>query len=221
MRKPNFYEERKLWSKGIEFVIGVDEVGRGAFAGPIVAAGVVFPQIKRISKKLAFLKEINDSKLLKAGIRRRLAKRIKNYSALWTIEKVDIQTINKIGIGRANKMVFRKVVKNLLSQMGGSEKYFLLSDGYPVKNIKRIGLSKQLGIIDGDKKSITIAAASIIAKVHRDSLMRAFSKEYRHYNFSKNKGYGTKYHQKALKIYGLSRIHRTSFDLGKFMDLSV
>lgn len=217
MKKPNFKYEKELWKKDIKYVIGVDELGRGAFAGPIVAAGVVFPQIKRTTEKLSFLKEINDSKLLKPGIRRRLAKRIKNHSVFWTIEEVNIQTINKIGIERANKMAFRKVVRNLLSQIGVSEEFFLLSDGYPVKNIKKIGLSKQLGIIGGDKKSITIAAASIIAKVYRDNLMQELGIIYPSYNFSKNKGYGTKSHQEALRNFGLSKAHRKSFNLNKFL----
>ncbi len=217
LKKPSLKYEKELWNKNIKYVIGVDEVGRGAFAGPIVAAGVIFPQVKRASKKFSFLKEINDSKLLKASIRRRLAKRIKNHSVFWAIEEVGIQTINKIGIGRSNKMVIRKVIKNLLSKIGESEKYFLLCDGYPVKNIKKIGLEMQLGIIDGDKKSITIAAASIIAKVHRDALMRKLGKSYPHYKFPRNKGYGTKAHQEALKLYGLSDIHRTSFNLQKFL----
>lgn len=218
MSKPNLSFERKLWNKNIKYVIGIDEVGRGAFAGPIIAAGVIFPQTKRITKKFSFLKDVNDSKLLKANVRRRLAKKIKTFSMHWAIEEVNIQTINKIGIGRANKMVFRKVVKNLLSQIGDSEKYFLFCDGYPVKNIKKIGLSKQLGIIDGDNKSITIAAASIIAKVHRDSLMRKLGRSYPFYKFAKNKGYGTKAHQNALKMHGLSKIHRKSFNLQVFLN---
>ena len=114
-------------------------------------------------------------------------------------------------------MVFRKVVKSMLSKIGESQKYFLLCDGYPVKNIKRIGLNKQMGIIGGDKKSITIAAASIIAKVYRDSVMKSLSKSYPKYKFARNKGYGTKSHQKALKTYGLSEIHRTSFNLQLYL----
>lgn len=217
MKNPNFHEERALWNKGIEFVIGVDEVGRGAFAGPIVAAAVVLPQTKRISKKLKFLNEINDSKLLKASVRRNLAKKIKKYALYYSICEVDIATINRIGIGKSNYMVFRKVVSQILSNTK-SKNCYLLSDGFRTRYVKGIGLTKQKAIIKGDQKSLSIASASIVAKVHRDSLMRGFSKEYRHYNFSKNKGYGTKYHQKALKIYGLSKIHRTSFDLVKFLE---
>lgn len=215
MTRPDFSFEKKLWAKNIEFVLGIDEVGRGAFAGPLVAAGVIFPKTNRITKRMSFLKKVNDSKLLKAQVRRKLAVQIKKYALYWAIAEVDIRTINSLGVGKANQTAFRRVAKELLKKVNGS--YFLLSDGYPVKSIRRIGLKKQLGIIDGDKKSLTIAAASIIAKVHRDSLMRKLSKNYPHYRFSRNKGYGTKFHQEALRTYGLTEIHRTSFNLKVFL----
>lgn len=224
VKKPNFSEERALWRQNIKYVIGIDEVGRGAFAGPIVAGAVVFPKVLRISKKNRFLKEINDSKLLKAQKRKELSKKIKKHSAFYALSEVDTQTINKVRIGRANRMVFRKVVKRIFDRIEESLKrklrrheYFLIADGFPTRYIKRIGLKQQKAIIDGDTKSITIAAASIIAKVHRDNLMRKLSKKYSQYKFSRNKGYGTKAHQKALKRYGLSKIHRTSFQLNKFI----
>lgn len=216
MKKPNFSFEKKLWAKNIKYVIGIDEVGRGAFAGPIVAGAVVFPKTLRVGKNNKFLKQINDSKLLKPNIRRQLSKQIKKHSVLYAIEEVDIKVINKYGIGYANKMVFRKVVRSILSRISGSE-FFLLSDGYRTKYIRKINVKNHEAIINGDQKSITIAAASIIAKVHRDSLMKNFSRKYHHYKFAKNKGYGTEAHQKALKKYGLSEIHRRSFELTKFL----
>lgn len=222
--KPNFAEERKLWKSGIKFVLGIDEVGRGAFAGPIVAGAVVFPKILKISKKISFLKQVNDSKQLKAHIRRKLAKKIKKTALFYAVSEVDTKTINKVRIGRANKMVIRRVVDRIISQMEeGMERklskneYFLIADGFPTKYIKGVGLKFQKAIINGDAKSITIAAASIIAKVHRDSIMRELSKKFHRYKLSRNKGYGTKGHQKALKKYGLSQIHRTSFELSKFL----
>jgi len=221
--KPNFKEERKLWRSGIKFVLGIDEVGRGAFAGPIVAGAVVFPKILKITKKNSVLKSINDSKLLKVETRRKLAKTIKKYSLFYAVAEVNTSLINKSGIGKANKTVFRRVVNRIIEQIEDDlnrrlkkREYFLLADGFPTKYIKG-GKKAQKAIIKGDRKSITIAAASVIAKVHRDSLMREFSKKYKHYKLSRNKGYGTKGHQEALKKYGLTKIHRTSFELNKFL----
>ena len=215
MRKPSFKEERKLWKDGVEYVLGIDEVGRGAFAGPIVAAGVVFPKILRITRKLSFLKQINDSKQLKAPIRRKLSKKIQKHSVFYAVEEVDIKTINKLGIGRANQMAIKRVAKNISLQVKNQD-FFILCDGLPVR-----GLKNHLSIIDGDCKSITIAAASIIAKVYRDNLMRRLAKIHPQYKLSRNKGYGTKKHQEALKLYGLSEIHRKSFNLNKFLSQSI
>ncbi len=209
--KPNFSFERKLWNRGIEYVIGIDEVGRGAFAGPLVAAGVVFPKIKKIGKKTRFLKSINDSKKLKAKDRRKLSKKILKYALFSTIEEIDIETINRIGIGKSNHLVIRNVAKKISHELNNTN-YFTICDGLPVPNLK-----SHQSIIEGDCKSITIAAASIIAKVYRDKLMRDLSKKYRNYKFSRNKGYGTKAHQDALRKFGLTKMHRTSFELSKFL----
>lgn len=198
----------------------MDEVGRGAFAGPIVAGAVAFPQIMRITKKVKFLKEVDDSKLLDAKTRKNLTKLIKKNSLVYAVEEVDVQAINKFGIGYANRMVFRKVIKNILEQIKSSN-FYLLSDGYRTKYIRRVSLKNHTAVIDGDAKSITIAAASIIAKVHRDSLMRDYSRRFHNYKFARNKGYGTKGHQDALKRFGLSEIHRISFNLNKFLNQSV
>ncbi len=207
---PNFSFERRLWKRNIKYVIGIDEVGRGAFAGPIVAGAVVFPQIQRVTKKLKFIKEIDDSKKLKASLRRKLAKKIIKHSLFYEISEIDISTINRFGIGKSNCMVIRKVAKKVVSRLDG--KAFILCDGLRVP-----GLKDHEAIIDGDCKSISIAAASIIAKVYRDNLMRSYSRKFHYYKFARNKGYGTKGHQEALRKYGLSEIHRTSFQLSKFL----
>lgn len=211
MMKLTLKIERSYWQKGIDYVIGIDEVGRGAFAGPLVAAGVVFPKIKRITKKLNFLREIDDSKKLNAKKRRRLSKKILKHALFYQIEKIDIATINNIGIGKSNHLIIKNVADNLSLKIKNSRLH-IICDGLPVH-----GLENHTSIIDGDCKSITIAAASIIAKVHRDSLMRDLSRKYRNYKFARNKGYGTKGHQKALFKYGLSEVHRTSFELSKFL----
>lgn len=209
--KPSFDEEKTLWKTGINLVIGMDEVGRGAFAGPIVAAAVVFkPYLEP-----TLLPQVNDSKLIKPQIRNKCAELIKETALYWTVEEIGIDFINKYGIGKANTAVFRKVLRSLIKKMGGEDKYFILIDGFHRKYLPG-GIKKQKGIVNGDRKSYSIAAASILAKVHRDNLMKTASGGFPEYMFEQNKGYGTKDHRQALKDHGLSGFHRTSFNLFKF-----
>lgn len=215
MTKPNFNEEKKLWNKGYKYVIGIDEVGRGAFAGPVVVAAVVFGRVSRVSKGESKRIEefgIDDSKLLTPRKRLKLSKEIKKQALHYSISKVGVPVINKVGIGKATAIAFRKVLRQAQDKLLNG-KLFVLVDGFHVKYIRGIGLKNQKAIIKGDRKSISIAAASIIAKVYRDKLMKSLSKKYPRYHFDKNKGYGTKDHRKQIKKYGLSKIHRKSFNL--------
>ena len=203
--KPSFDEEEILWNTGYDFAIGIDEVGRGAFAGPIFAASVVFPRFF----KSPFLKFINDSKLLKPKERETLAVEIKKSALFYSIASIGVGVINRKGIGAANKMVFRKVIAQSILKLKG--KHFVLADGFHIKYVKGVGLKNQKAIIGGDRKSISIAAASIIAKVERDKLMRDLNRVYPNYGLKRNKGYGTLEHRTAIKLNGLSRIHRIAF----------
>ena len=219
MKFPNFSEEKKLWRKGIVYVIGVDEVGRGCFAGPVVAAAVIFKKGYKLDGGL--LSKINDSKLVAQKLRKILSEEIKRKVLSFAISIVGISTINKIGIGKATQKAMRKcimaTIKRTTNQAKNRSLIFVLADGFHIRYIRGVGLSHQKGIIKGDQKSISIAAASIIAKVYRDKLMKKLNRKYPGYGFSRNKGYGTKYHQKAMRKYGLSDIHRTSFNLNKFL----
>lgn len=209
--KPTFREENKLWNSNIDCVIGLDEVGRGAFAGPIVAAGVVYkPNFKH-----KFLKYVNDSKLLAPNQREELLEQIKYHALFYNVQTIEIDYINKRGIGKANIAVFRKVLNSLKEDISSSN-FFVLIDGFHTKYLPG-GVKKQKAIIGGDRKSISIASASIIAKVYRDKLMREAAFAYPKYKFEQNKGYGTKYHRDSIKAYGLCEIHRSSFNLEKFM----
>lgn len=213
MTLPGFEEEKSLWKKNFRYVIGVDEVGRGAFAGPVTVAAVVF---EFETYELISL-GINDSKLLKPLKRQKLSKLIQTSCLSYSIITINVSTINKIGIGKATEKAFRKAVDEVISKLKAKEeKVYLLADGFHIKHIRQVGLKNQKAIIKGDRKSISIAAASIIAKVHRDSLMKKLSKKYPEYGFGKHKGYGTKAHQQAIKRHGLSKIHRKSFNLSKF-----
>lgn len=204
-------------------MIGIDEVGRGAFAGPVVVSALIF---KDVNCSLQLKDQINDSKLVKFMHRKKLAKQIKEECLLWTTALVGVPVINKIGIGKATEIAFRKAVANIhekLLELEGNEgkipkeNLFLLADGFHIKYIRGIGLKHQKAIIKGDQKSLSIAGASIIAKDYRDGVMLRLSKKYPQFGWGRNKGYGTKEHQKAIKEHGLSKIHRTSFSLEKFL----
>lgn len=208
--RPTFAEEKELWEKGYDIVIGLDEVGRGAFAGPVVVGAVVF------SKNAKPDDGINDSKLLKPRIRQKLTNSICKEALFWTTTELSVTVINKAGIGKATHMAFRKAAKQICEQFPKEKKYVLV-DGFHIRYIRGIGLRNQKGIIKGDQKSISIAAASIIAKVKRDSIMKKLHRKYPVYGFARHKGYGTKFHQKAIAKYGLAKIHRTSFNLEKFL----
>lgn len=203
MNKPNFDEEKILWQKGLKHIAGVDEVGRGCFAGQVVAAAVILPEGFNATD------EINDSKLLTAKKRNQLSEIIKKHALSFSIAEISVEIINKIGIGKASQQAFLLAVKTLSVKPD-----FILIDAFYIHNLNR---ENQKPIIHGDRKSISIAAASIIAKVYRDELMAKHHENYPQYEFHQNKGYGTLRHREAIKIYGLSDLHRTSFNLTKFL----
>lgn len=194
--------EKSLWETGYSYVCGLDEVGRGSFAGPVVVGAVIFPQ------DVVLIEGIADSKLLKPKQREKLSAKIKKQATGWSVAEISVNIINKKGIGKATQMAFRKAIK-LLSRSPD----FILIDAFYVTHLNR---KKQRPVKDGDKICASISAASIIAKVYRDQLMKKLHKKYPRYGFAKHKGYGTKRHQEAIKKYGLSRVHRKSFDLSKY-----
>ena len=201
-KNPSFKEELLLWQKGYKLIAGVDEVGRGAFAGPLVAASVILPQNFKING-------IKDSKLLRPLKRELLSDYIKQNALFYSISEIDVNFINKFGVGKATHKAFGNCLEKLEKKFD-----FVLVDGFKIKNFDE---KLQKAIIHGDLLSVSIAAASIIAKVYRDNLMKQFHKRYLEYNFFENKGYGTKFHREALKKYGLCEIHRISFNLQKFL----
>ena len=208
--KPTLIEEMLLWDQGYDYVIGIDEVGRGAFAGPVVAAAVVYPKNYLLDK----LSKIHDSKLLKPAVRETIDKEIRANCQHFGIGLVDVHTINKEGIGKATFRAMIQAVESIMYYVASSKKCFLLIDGLSAPQIKD---HKQKAIVKGDQKCLSIAAASIIAKVYRDALMQKLHDGFPQYGFAENKGYGTKSHRDALKQHGLCHLHRTSFDLQKFL----
>lgn len=196
----HFKEEEKLWNSGTEFIAGVDEVGRGSWAGPVVAAAVVFP------RHVFFPEELYDSKLIMPKHRERLASMILETSLAVGIGIIGVSAINKVGIGKSTQKAFRKAVRSLALS---PEK--ILIDAFYIKGLKK---DNQMPIKNGDRISASIAAASIVAKVHRDAIMRKLSRIYPLYGFGMNKGYGTLFHQNAIRKYNFCSAHRKSFDLG-------
>lgn len=203
MITPTLRLEKSLWKKGFHHIAGLDEVGRGCFAGPVVVGAVVFP------KDLQMIAGLADSKLLKPRQREKLTESIKEQALAWSVAEISVTTINKLGIGKATQIAFRKAIKSLKKSPD-----FILIDAFYIKHLNR---KRQKPIKDGDKICASISAASIIAKVYRDKLMKKLHRKYPKYGFAKHKGYGTKQHQDAIKKYGLSKIHRKSFNLEKFL----
>lgn len=187
-------------SFGEELVAGVDEVGRGPLAGPIVAAVVILKQDYEEDKEL--LLYINDSKKLSSKVREELAELIKERALSYSIACLDNNIIDKEGIGYCNNEIFKIACAKL-----SIKPQLVLSDGYSIKNFN----IRNEYVIKGDTKSASIACASIIAKVYRDKLMHDYDAEYPQYGFSKHVGYGTKEHIEALLKYGITPIHRRSF----------
>lgn len=209
MQLPNFRNEKTLWRKKY-LVIGVDEVGRGAIAGPVVAAAVTFgpAQIKNLGIR------IDDSKRLTEKQREKASKWIKKNCLGWAVGEASASYINRYGIVKATHKAFRIAIKKLIdnyARVRPLHKAFLLTDAFHIKYVKGIGLKNQKAIIHGDQKSVSIASASIIAKVYRDNLMRKLHKKHRKYLWYKNKGYGTKKHLMSVATYGITLFHRKLF----------
>lgn len=200
---PDFAFEQELREKGIRIVAGADEVGRGAFAGPVVSASVIFEKGTVIPDSLV----IRDSKKMTSAQRGKSVLWLKNNS-YWAVGEATVTEINRFGVATATQMAFRRALK-MLSR--NSKIDWLVSDAFYINNVRGLPKTKQTPIIHGDGKSLTIAAASIIAKVYRDDLMINLSQKFKNYFWEQNKGYGTSVHRMAIKTHGACRHHRTLF----------
>jgi ribonuclease HII len=186
--------EKQAWQAGARMIAGVDEVGRGSLFGPVVAAAVILDPGYRI-------RGLRDSKLLLAERREVLAERIREHAVAWAIAAVDAARIDQINIYQASRVAMREAVIRL--KPGPDH---LLIDAM------RLDLEcAQTSIIYGDSLSISIAAASVIAKVYRDGRMRELDREYPQYGLASHKGYSTPQHLAALEKHGPCPLHRKSF----------
>jgi len=188
--------EREFWAKGCEWVAGVDEAGRGPLAGPVSVAAVILPHE-------LYLPKINDSKKISAKVREELYDEIMDKAVAVKAAFVDAKTIDRVNI-------YQATINGMYESIFGlkQEPQAVLIDAVKLENLNVPSLS----IIKGDAKSVSIAAASIIAKVNRDRLMDKYDKEYPEYGFAHHKGYGTAEHIAALRQYGPCPIHRHSFE---------
>lgn len=190
--------EDELYSLGFENIAGADEVGRGSLAGPIVAAAVILKRDKLL------IESLYDSKKLTEKSRKKLFRIIIKSCKCWSFAKLSASIIDHLTLGKSNILVIKKAITKLKIKPD-----IVITDSVNAK-MEKFGF-QVIPILHGDEVSVTIAAASIIAKVIRDKIMLKLSRCYPEYNFEKNKGYGTKNHIAALQKIGPSKIHRVSF----------
>ena len=201
-----FTQERKLWKKGYTRVVGIDEVGRGPFAGPVVAAAVmIYPEQQR--RVVAAFRGLADSKKLSEKKREYFfALAIEHTGIVWRVGKSSEKQIDNINILEGTKRSMEKAVRSLEKEIPVD--YILLDGNFPI-----ISSVEQQSIIKGDESIFSCALASVIAKVTRDRLMRKYHEKYPKYGFDMHKGYGTVFHRLMIKKHGLCPIHRRSFHL--------
>ena len=196
--KPSFSEETKLAEQGYKYIAGIDEAGRGALAGPVVAAAVILP----CQPKGAWLQEVNDSKLLKPERREYLFGYILETAVSVGVGVIHHDVIDKGNILKASLMAMKQAVEKLSPPPDS-----LLIDHLQLPDVS----IPQKGIVNGDGRCLSIACASIIAKVTRDRMMMKMENDYPGYGLSKHKGYCTQEHIANLRILGPSPVHRLSF----------
>lgn len=197
-KSPSIDVERELWGSGHDVIVGIDEVGRGAWAGPLTVGAAVIPTDRRIYK-------VRDSKMLSEGEREGMFDRIASWCT-WSIGHALPTECDALGMADAQRLAARRALDGL-----GVVPDMVLIDG-PWRFVDGVATRT---IVKGDARCLSIAAASILAKVTRDRQMRADSTDYPHWGFDSNKGYPDPRHQAALRFYGPSAIHRRSW---VFMD---
>ncbi len=193
---PSFAYERALFAQGFRLIVGVDEVGCGALAGPVMAGAVVLPIDSRLGG-------IKDSKLLSEKQREDLYPRILDRAQAWAIGSASVEEITALGLRPATLLAMRRAVE----QIANAD--FVLVDAWTIPQV----VVPQRGVTRGDRKIKSIAAASIIAKVTRDRLMKELAQQYPEYGFDVHKGYGTKMHRATIVKYGPCEIHRLGYEM--------
>ena len=194
--------EQSLWQQGIQTIAGIDEAGRGAWAGPVSAAAVVLPDDPRIGLTLS---GVRDSKKMTPRERERWALEIQSVALAWSVGTASAAEIDDLGILPATRAAMTRAIQSLAL----SPKHFLF-DFIHWKDCPYPGEK----LVRGESQSLSIAAASVLAKTARDQIMRDLDEEYCEYGFARHKGYGTALHREAIGKFGLCSIHRKSFKIG-------
>lgn len=199
MDHPTLEHEARLWLAGYATIAGLDEAGRGALAGPVVAGALVLP---KDSQRDGIWAEVRDSKLLSPAQREEMAGRIRNAAVGWAVGEASAQEIDEIGIAPATRLAMQRAIHALPTQPD-----YLLLDWVrlPTINLPQESYTK------GDRRIVSIAAASILAKVHRDRLLVEMDRVYPLYGFARHKGYGAASHLAAIAAYGPCPHHRHTF----------
>lgn len=199
LRRP----EIELMDKGYSLIAGVDEVGRGPLAGPVVAAACIFDRDVDIVG-------IDDSKKLSEKKREQFFDEIKDKALAYGIGEASCEVIDEINILEATKLAMKRAIDEadkMLESKGRDRIQIVIFDAVEINELKK----EQMSVIKGDQTYFSVAAASILAKVTRDNLMKVYDKVYPEYGFASNKGYGTKAHYEGIKKAGITEIHRKSF----------
>lgn len=199
LRRP----EIELMNKGYSLIAGVDEVGRGPLAGPVVAAACIFDRDVDIVG-------IDDSKKLSEKKREQFFDEIKDKALAYGIGEASCEVIDEINILEATKLAMKRAIDEadkMLESKGRDRIQIVIFDAVKINDLKK----EQMSVIKGDQTYFSVAAASILAKVTRDNLMKEYDKVYPEYGFASNKGYGTKAHYEGIKKAGITEIHRKSF----------
>ena len=199
LRRP----EIELIDKGYSLIAGVDEVGRGPLAGPVVAAACIFDRDVDIVG-------IDDSKKLSEKKREQFFDEIKDKALAYGIGEASCEVIDEINILEATKLAMKRAIDEadkMLESKGRDRIQIVIFDAVKINDLKK----EQMSVIKGDQTYFSVAAASILAKVTRDNLMNEYDKVYPEYGFASNKGYGTKAHYEGIKKAGITEIHRKSF----------
>ena len=188
--------ERRLRAEGFPHVAGVDEAGRGCLAGPVVAAAVIMPPGRRVP-------HVNDSKLLTAEQREELAAEVQARAVSWGVGVIQVDVIDSTNILKATYAAMHLALEQL-----DPPPDFVIADGYPIPGVR----VPCRGVHGGDRRCYCVAAASILAKTHRDRLMVQLDALHPGYGLARNKGYGTRDHREAIQRLGPCAVHRMSFE---------